>query len=111
MGEVSHGHWEPVAQAVEAPSAMDGMAVCRRVERLFPFSSLFGAAAVAIDLLLYSSLYFGGAGGVGDPRVARRHTAHTVAQTHLRHACRSKLSYILTSTGAPTRHHKAQSTI
>jgi hypothetical protein len=24
MGEVSHGHWEPVAQAVEAPSAMDG---------------------------------------------------------------------------------------
>ena len=57
---------------------MDGMAVCRRVERLFSFSSLFGAAAVAIDLLhvvcycTLTSLYFGGAGG--DPRVARRHT-------------------------------------
>ena len=38
-----------MAEAVEAPSAMDGSAVGRRVEKLFSLSSAFGAAAITID--------------------------------------------------------------
>jgi hypothetical protein len=39
-----------MAEAVEAPSAMDGSAVGRRARELFSFSGVFGAGAVAIDL-------------------------------------------------------------
>ena len=38
-----------VAEAVEAPSAMDGSQSADGVEKLFSFSSAFGRAAVAID--------------------------------------------------------------
>ena len=40
-----------MAEAVEAPSAMDGMAVGRRVEKLFSLSSAFVRAAVTSDLI------------------------------------------------------------
>ena len=38
-----------MAQAVEAPSAMDGSAVGRRARELFSLLSVFGAVAVTID--------------------------------------------------------------
>ena len=42
-----------MAEAVEAPSAMDGSAVGRPSEKLFSFLSPFGRAAVAIDLMIH----------------------------------------------------------
>ena len=43
-----------MAEAVEAPSAMDGSQSADGVEKLFSFSSAFGRAAVAIDPLVFS---------------------------------------------------------
>ena len=44
-----------MAEAVEAPSAMDGWPSADSVEKLFSFSGAFVRAAVTIDLKPYSA--------------------------------------------------------